>query len=115
LRDRTLPEQRTQEAAKTLRRIAGWLDWATDQRLGFLIVTPMTRMLYLLCALVAAFTPLMEFIPLSSSVVGAGVALIAIGIFARDGLFALLGLVVLCFVPVIPLIFVSTVSQIVGT
>ena len=38
--------------------------------------------------------PFLEFVPFSSSLVGGAVALLAFGMFARDGLFVMLGLTV---------------------
>jgi hypothetical protein len=37
--------------------------------------------------------PLLEFVPFSSSVMGVGVALLALGILTRDGLVILFGLI----------------------
>ena len=111
--DRDLPEKRTHDAAQALRRVARWLDSATRQRLTFLVQRPASRVLYLVCALFAASIPILEFIPLSSSIVGAGVALIAIGILARDGLFAIVGLAMFPLVPVIPIFLVSRVAEVV--
>ena len=37
--------------------------------------------------------PLLEFVPFSSSIMGVGVALLALGILTRDGIVILLGLV----------------------
>ncbi|MEJ6402365.1 exopolysaccharide biosynthesis protein [Yoonia sp. 2307UL14-13] len=109
--NRVLPAKRTQDATHALRRIAYWLDRATRQRLTFLVKRPANRVLYLICAFFAAAIPILELVPLSSSIVGAGVALIAIGILARDGLFAIVGLATFPLVPVIPIFVVSRVAE----
>lgn len=106
-----LPEGRTRDATHTLRRVARLLDGATRQRLMFLVKRPASRVLYLICALFAAAIPVLELVPLSSSIVGTGVALIAIGILARDGLFAIIGLMMFPLVPIIPIILVSRVAE----
>ncbi len=111
IRNRSLPEKRTHDAAKTLRRVAGWLDRATRQRFSFLVRDPLSRLLYLCCALFAAAIPFLELVPLSSSIVGTGVALISIGILARDGLFAFIGLAIFALVPIIPMFLVSRVAD----
>jgi hypothetical protein len=44
------------------------------------------------CVLSGLMMPFLEFVPFSSSLVGAAVALLAFGMLARDGLFVMLGL-----------------------
>ena len=84
-----------QRAARSLRWIADMLDRITRQRVLHLVSRPARRGLLALCAPVAIACPLLEFIPFSSSVLGGAVALFALALLARDGMFVIMGFVVL--------------------
>ncbi len=114
LQDRTVAAERISRAVAVLRRLAGWLDWATRQRLSFLVRRPMTQLLYLICAAGAALIPALELVPMSSTTIGAGVLLIAIGILARDGVFAVLGLCFLGLAAILPWLVVSRLAGALG-
>lgn len=45
----------------------------------------------LICATISFFMPLIEFVPFLTSILASAIALFAAGMFARDGLFMLLG------------------------
>ena len=102
LRRRRLPAEKTHNATKTMGRVAGWLDAVTHQRLQFLVVGPARRVIYLICALAASMIPLLELVPMSSSLIGAGVSLLAIGMLARDGIFAVVGFLFVCSAMALP-------------
>lgn len=74
-----------------LRRPAAWVDHRTDKRLAALAYRPLVLVPQLLCLFCGAVMPLLEFIPFSSSLVGLSVALMALGMLARDGLLIILG------------------------
>lgn len=95
LLNRHLPAQRTKNAVAVMRWLTGWLDRLAHQRLSLLVGGPMSRLLYLMCACAAACIPFLELLPMSSSTIGAGVLMIAVGILTRDGVFAVIGL--MCF------------------
>lgn len=110
IRRRTLPQEKTRKATGFMRKFASFLDRLTRRRLSFLVHRPMPRVLYLLCAIGGACIPILELVPLTSSIIGTGVVLVAVAILARDGLFALAGTAVLCAAPMIPFFVVSNVT-----
>lgn len=85
-----------------LRRAALWLEGRTRFRFRPLVSPPARRALYGLCSLAGACLPFLELIPLSSSIVGLSIALIAISLLTRDGLITVLGLLVLVAASAIP-------------
>ncbi|MEL7211347.1 MAG: exopolysaccharide biosynthesis protein [Pseudomonadota bacterium] len=76
-----------------LRPVATWLDQRTNRRLRLIVRPPLIAVPQILCVLSGAMMPLLEFVPFSSSVMGIGVAILALGMLSRDGLVVLLGLV----------------------
>ncbi len=72
-------------------RSAIWVDRCTGARLEALLRRPLNRLPLLLNLLVVVPWPVLELLPLFTSVCGFGVALLAFGLMARDGLFVLLG------------------------
>lgn len=101
--DRRLKTRRAQDFLRRLRRLADWLDQRTDARWAQLVSPPASRVLYGICAFSGLFIPVLEFVPLSSSLIGAEVALISIALLTRDGAMAAVGLVMLCIAASIPL------------
>ncbi|WP_106744013.1 exopolysaccharide biosynthesis protein [Yoonia maritima] len=99
---RPIPAEKTHRATKTMARLAGWLDKVTRQRLQFLVVGPARPVVYFICALAASMIPLLELVPMSSSMIGAGVSLLAIGMLARDGVFAVVGFLFVCVAMAVP-------------
>lgn len=102
IKDWKLDTERYERAIHHVRRLATWLDKGTNARWAPLVTPPASRALYGICAVSGLFLPLLELIPLSSSLIGASVALISTALLARDGLIALLGLVALCVAATIP-------------
>lgn len=92
---RNVSGRRAREAIATLRRVARWLDNRSQTRLKWLIDPPGRTALELVCLLCGLAMPVLELVPFSSSILGGAVLLIATGLLARDGLFALAGLAVL--------------------
>jgi len=92
-----------------LRKAAAWLDRRTATRLPTLVTRPLSRGLYGVCCAFGCLLPVLEFVPLSSSLVGACIALIATGLLARDGLFALAGLCGLALASALPVFAVRSV------
>jgi hypothetical protein len=80
-----------------LRRIEGparWVDSWAAKRLQFLVQPPLSVLPKLVCVLCGAAMPFLELVPFSSSILASAVVLICLSILARDGLFALLGILV---------------------
>jgi hypothetical protein len=101
--------ERAHKVFHGLMRVALWLDARTAARLAVMVRPPVSRLLFGLCALCGAVTPVLEFVPFSASIVGAAVSLIGAGLLARDGLLALLGVMVLPLASVLPLVAVAAV------
>ncbi len=91
---RRLPGARMEQASIWLERAGHWLDRITRPRLAFLVSFPGVLLPELTCLLAGLLMPFLEVVPFSSSMVGASVSLLAVGLVARDGLFVLAGLFV---------------------
>ncbi len=95
-----------------MRRLARWLDERTAKRLAVLVTQPFSRVVYGACTLAGLGLPFMELVPFTSSLIGASIAVISVGLLAKDGLLAVLGLIAL---PTIFLIPIFAVSSLFGT
>ncbi|TYC53464.1 exopolysaccharide biosynthesis protein [Rhodobacterales bacterium] len=93
LRTRRLSGARLREAIEKVRPAADWLDRHSRKRLRFLFHRPLRYLLPVTCMMFGAMMPLLEFVPFSSSFLGAAVCLIAFSLITRDGLYALIALV----------------------
>jgi len=85
-----------------IKRAAAWLDRKTEARLAPLVSQPAIRSIYGVCAMCGACLPALEIVPLSSSLLGIAVSLMAIGILARDGLIAICGVLSIPVAGLIP-------------
>ena len=92
LLSRHVSSARLMSALDWLKRPAGWFDRVTAQRLTVLTVPPASWLLLLACALAGAAMPLLEILPLTSSILAGAIAMMALGLMVRDGLVALAGL-----------------------
>ncbi|WP_299629254.1 exopolysaccharide biosynthesis protein [uncultured Tateyamaria sp.] len=97
-----LNTKRSDRMLESGRRLAVWLDRGTTSRWEALVSPPASRVLYGICAFSGLCLPMLELVPLSSSLVGLSVAFIATGLLARDGLVAVMGLFVLGGASMIP-------------
>ncbi|ABD53366.1 exopolysaccharide biosynthesis protein [Jannaschia sp. CCS1] len=79
-------------AFERIRPVAVWIDARTAQRFRLLSRRPLIFLPQLLCLVSGLMMPVLEFVPFSSSVVGIGVAILALGMLARDGALIVLGL-----------------------
>ncbi|MBI1619936.1 exopolysaccharide biosynthesis protein [Aquamicrobium zhengzhouense] len=89
-------------SSQKINRIIAWLerparvvDGVIDRRLTTLVASPFDRLWALLCLLLALVVPALELVPLSATIVAAAISLFALAMLARDGLLALVGLLVL--------------------
>ncbi len=73
--------------------VAKWLDARTHHRLGVLTQHPFLILPQLVCLVSGLVMPILEFVPFSSSIVGIGVAILAVGMVTRDGVLVVVGLV----------------------
>lgn len=92
---RRVDSDRLSHAVDVLRRPARWLDRITRPRLRLLVRGPVRKLTQLACMACGLVMPFLELVPFTSSTLGGVVSLLAFGMLARDGLFTLLGLVVL--------------------
>jgi hypothetical protein len=81
------------DAFRKLYPVARWLDAHTHSRLRVLVHRPFIFVPQLLCLVSGALMPLLEFVPFSSSIMGVGVALLALGMLTRDGVVTIIGVV----------------------
>ncbi|WP_298860210.1 exopolysaccharide biosynthesis protein [uncultured Sulfitobacter sp.] len=73
--------------------VAGWLDRRTQTRLIAITRQPFVIIPQTLCVVSGLFLPLLELVPFSSSLIGLSVALLGLGMFARDGVILVLAIV----------------------
>jgi len=91
LRQRELPIGRFLNVVATARKYAGWLERLAHERISWLTSSSSTRIVgaLLLIPCASILVPL----PLTNTVPGIAVALAAVGLIERDGLFVLLGII----------------------
>lgn len=92
IRNRAISRERLGKAIGWLRPPLRWLDHVTRPRLEWLLRPPFVLPLQATSLLCGAAMPLLELVPLTSSLLGLAVSLFAVAIVTRDGLVALLGL-----------------------
>lgn len=68
-----------------------WLDERAQTRLTILARPPFVVIPQIMCLLSGLALPALEFVPFSSTLVGMAVALLALGMLARDGIILLIG------------------------
>ncbi len=93
--EREISAERRDKAVEFLSKPARYIDGLTRARLCFLVDSPFDRFWAAICVLLVLFVPLLEVVPMSASTVGGAISLFGLAMLARDGMFALLGLVVL--------------------
>lgn len=104
---RNITGSRLHRAILALRGGAGWLDRHARTRFAGLVQGPAQLVALLLILLAALMMPLLEFVPLSSSILGLAITAIATGLLVTDGLFVLLGFVLMGLAAMIPLGLIS--------
>ncbi|WP_339950196.1 exopolysaccharide biosynthesis protein [uncultured Albimonas sp.] len=100
--------RRLSEAVDWLRGPVAWIERRTRRRLPRLVNPPFDRLLLGLCLLCGLAMPVLELVPFTSSFLGAAVALLAISIIVRDGLFASLAFAVIALVIATPVVLLTT-------
>ncbi|MBW7922462.1 MAG: exopolysaccharide biosynthesis protein [Rubellimicrobium sp.] len=103
----SLPGDSLARALVWLERPGDWLDRQTRRRLGLLFVWPLRLVPVLGCLVSGLMMPFLELVPLSSSVLGLAITLFALGLLARDGVFVIIGLMLVGLASVIPLLIMQ--------
>lgn len=86
--ERRVAGKRVRQTFAAMRGPAGWLDRHTHKRLTIFMHRPFIFVPQLVCVLSGLAMPFLELVPFSSSVLGAGVFLLALAMLTRDGLLA---------------------------
>lgn len=89
---RQVSGEKVRKAFSRLRRVAGWIDAHTRARGRVLLRKPLIFVPQTLCLVSGLIMPPLEFVPFSSSVLGIGVAILALAMLTRDGLLLIMGL-----------------------
>lgn len=95
LLEKEIDSKRLLSAATRMKRPAGWLDRITRNRLRVLVWPPVLWIAQALCLACGLMMPFLELVPFTSSILGTVVLLLSFGMLARDGLFTLMGFVMI--------------------
>lgn len=88
---REVASKRLLMAVKWMRKPCAFVDRHSHSRLRILTVGPARSFTLLVCMIIPLGWPLLEVLPMISSIGAAVVALLSFGLFTRDGLYVLLG------------------------
>jgi hypothetical protein len=80
------------KAFTRIRPVAVWIDGHTAVRFRAFVSRPLVWVPQALCLVSGLIMPPLEFVPFSSSTLGVGVCLLALGMLTRDGVLTLIGL-----------------------
>ncbi|MEQ8656013.1 MAG: exopolysaccharide biosynthesis protein [Hyphomicrobiales bacterium] len=80
------------DAFLKVRPVLAWVDGHTTQRFRAFVQRPLVFIPQLLCLTSGLLMPFLEFVPFSSSALGVGVTLLALGMLTRDGAITFVGL-----------------------
>jgi hypothetical protein len=89
---RAVGEARVKRALKWLRRPAAFIDNMRKRRLTWAVRHSSMYVIAATCILIAAMTPLLEFIPGSAMLAGAAITHFGLALLAHDGLIALVAI-----------------------
>lgn len=89
----TLPAGHVRRAVGWLRRPCAFVDRHSRARLRILTKGPMRWVTLLVCVLIPMSWPMLELLPFFTSFGAATIALLAFGLFTRDGIYVLAGYV----------------------
>jgi hypothetical protein len=87
---RSVSQDKLDKTLKRLQRPARFVDRFLRQRLTLLTDGAVVYLIAIICIVLAAATPAMEFVPFSANVAGAVIIAFALALIARDGLLALI-------------------------
>lgn len=86
--NRSVKSSTLQKVVRWLRKPARFMDRWTQPRLRGLVRHAGTSVVALACILVAAATPVMEFVPFSANIAGLAITAFGLSLIAEDGLVA---------------------------
>ncbi|MGR3586904.1 MAG: exopolysaccharide biosynthesis protein [Paracoccaceae bacterium] len=92
----SVPGEKLRTGLTKMHRVADFLDRRTQEgRLHQLVGSGGRILPQLLCVIAGAMMPLLEIVPFSSSIIGAAVLSFAVALLTQDGLFVLIGMVIM--------------------
>ncbi|GAB4576888.1 MAG: exopolysaccharide biosynthesis protein [Roseibium sp.] len=94
LRDRGIPEEKVEASVETLRPYAGRADRFLGRRLSVLTGEVMTRVVAMLCIVLALLVFPATIVPFAVAFPGSAIILLSLGLLTRDGIVTLAGLAV---------------------
>lgn len=92
IRARSIKSARLIRALHMLDRPARWIDRITSERLSLLVHAPFRQGLLILCMACGLSMPMLELVPMSSSILAGAVVLMSLAIIVEDGVLAAIGL-----------------------
>jgi len=92
IRHRTIGRERMRKAIGTIKPAAAFLDRFVGRRLVFLVRRPFDLLLLIPCIVLAIAMPVLELVPMSSTVLASAIFLIALALTVRDGVVALIAI-----------------------
>lgn len=92
LRRRTISRRSLHGAVRFLEKPAGVIDRYTYRRLAFLTEWPFDIVPAIICLGAGLIMPFFEFVPFTSSILGAAVGLFSLALVTSDGVLVLIGL-----------------------
>jgi hypothetical protein len=109
---REIPGKRLATALRWMRRAADYLERFTRTgRLSFLVSSATLKPRLVICLIAGLSMPVFEIVPFSSTFLAAIVLMFALSIMTNDGIFVLLGSVILALVVFLSLTFGITVAE----
>jgi hypothetical protein len=95
LRNRKVRSARLIKSVGRMRGMAAWIDGHSRPRLRILTSGPLRWLTLVACTLVPMVWPFLELLPFVTSIGAGAVALMSFGLLTRDGLYVLLGYLVI--------------------
>ncbi|EAQ03878.1 hypothetical protein OB2597_11561 [Pseudooceanicola batsensis HTCC2597] len=91
LKRREVPSDKLNKALDWLEKPCRWIDNRTDKRVSVLVSRPANIVTLSVIIAITLVIPVLEVLPMVTSVFAIAISFFAIGLLARDGLFTLLG------------------------
>ncbi|AMY69024.1 exopolysaccharide biosynthesis protein [Frigidibacter mobilis] len=89
---RKLDGPKTDKALAAIEKPARWIDRHTGRRMPWLTRRPFDKLVQAACILCGGVMPALELLPFTSSILGAAISAMTLGLLVRDGLLVLIGL-----------------------
>lgn len=91
LQRRSISAEKLDRGLRFLAPLAGWIDRHSHDRLRPLTVKPLNRLAFIVICLSVITWPVLELLPMLTSIGAFGVALLSIGLMTRDGAYLVAG------------------------